>query len=73
MSLKIDRVQLEIVIQQDQARQKMIELEERMRSANRELQKTKNNSVKLRKNISSRLMFSSSCNRNTITSMKKLG
>lgn len=41
MSLKIDRVQLEIVIQQDQARQKMIELEERMRSANRELQKTK--------------------------------
>lgn len=42
MSLKIDRVQLEIVIQQDQARQKMIELEERMRSANRELQKTKN-------------------------------
>ena len=41
MSLKIDRMQLEIVIQQDQARQKMIELEERMRSANRELQKTK--------------------------------
>lgn len=41
MSLKIDRVQLEIVIQQDQARQKMIELEERMRSANRELRKTK--------------------------------
>lgn len=41
MSLKIDRVQLEIVIQQDQARQKMIELEEKMRSANRELQKTK--------------------------------
>lgn len=41
MSLKIDRVQLEIVIQQDQARQKMIELEERMRSANRELKKTK--------------------------------
>lgn len=41
MSLKIDRVQLEIVIQQDQARQKMMQLEERMRSANRELQKTK--------------------------------
>lgn len=41
MSLKIDRVQLEIVIQQDQARQKMMELEEKMRSANRELQKTK--------------------------------
>lgn len=37
MSLKIDRVQLEIVIQQDQARQKLIELEEKMRSANREL------------------------------------
>lgn len=51
MSLKIDRVQLEIVIQQDQARQKMIELEERMRSANRELQKTKNNSVKHLRNI----------------------
>lgn len=71
MSLKIDRVQLEIVIQQDQARQKMIELEERMRSANRELQKTKNNSVRLRKNISSRLMFSSSCSRNTITFMRR--
>lgn len=41
MSLKIDRVQLEIVIQQDQARQKMMELEEKIRSANRELQKTK--------------------------------
>lgn len=41
MSLKIDRVQLEIVIQQDQARQKMIELEDKMRSANRELKKVK--------------------------------
>lgn len=71
MSLKIDRVQLEIVIQQDQARQKMIELEERMRSANRELQKTKNNSVKLQKNISSRLMCSSSCSRSMITSMRR--
>ncbi|KAA6321201.1 hypothetical protein EZS27_029129, partial [termite gut metagenome] len=28
MSLKIDRVQLEIVIKQDSARQKMIELED---------------------------------------------
>lgn len=41
MSLKIDRVQLEIVIQQDQARQKMIELEDKMRSANRELENVK--------------------------------
>lgn len=41
MSLKIDRVQLEIVIQQDQARQKMIELEDKMRSANRELKNVK--------------------------------
>lgn len=41
MSLKIDRVQLEIVIQQVQARQKMIELEDKMRSANRELKNVK--------------------------------
>lgn len=41
MSLKIDRVQLEIIIQQDQARQKMIELEDKMRSANRELKNVK--------------------------------
>lgn len=41
MSLKIDRVQLEIVIQQDQARQKMIELEDKMRSDNRELKNVK--------------------------------
>ena len=41
MSLKIDRVQLEIVIQQGQARQKMIELEDKMRSANRELKNVK--------------------------------
>lgn len=41
MSLKIDRVQLEIVIQQDAARQKMIELEDKMRSANRELKNVK--------------------------------
>lgn len=44
MSLKIDRVQLEIVIQQDQARQKMIELEEKIRSANRELKNIKKQS-----------------------------
>ena len=42
MSLKIDRVQLEIVIQQDSARQKMIELEEKMRSANKTLNSVKN-------------------------------
>lgn len=41
MSLKIDRVQLEIVIQQDQARQRMIQLEEQMRAANTELRKVK--------------------------------
>ncbi|MBD3589575.1 phage tail tape measure protein [Bacteroides sp. GM023] len=41
MSLKIDRVQLEIVIQQDSARQKMIELEEKMRSANKTLNAVK--------------------------------
>lgn len=44
MSLKIDRVQLEIVIQQDQARQKMIELEDKIRSANRELKNIKKQS-----------------------------
>lgn len=44
MSLKIDRVQLEIVIQQDQARQKMIELEDNIRSANRELKNIKKQS-----------------------------
>lgn len=37
MSLKIDRVQLEIVIQQDSARQQMIQLEEKMRSASKTL------------------------------------
>lgn len=41
MSLKIDRVQLEIIIQQDQARQKMLELEDRIRQANSELIKIK--------------------------------
>ena len=41
MSLKIDRVQLEIVVQQDSARQKMIELEKQMKAANRELNKIK--------------------------------
>lgn len=41
MSLKIDRVQLEIVIQQDTARQKMIQLEEKMRDTRKELRKLK--------------------------------
>ena len=41
MSLKIDRVQLEIVIQQDQARQKMLELEDSLKKANSELRKIK--------------------------------
>lgn len=44
MSLKIDRVQLEIVIQQDQARQKMLELEDSMRKARMELAKIKKQS-----------------------------
>jgi TP901 family phage tail tape measure protein len=41
MSLKIDRVQLEIIVQQDSARQKMLELEQRMRDANKELGRIK--------------------------------
>ena len=41
MSLKIDRVQLEIIVQQDSARQQMLELEKQMKSANRELGKLK--------------------------------
>ena len=39
MSLKIDRVQLEIIVQQDSARQQMVELEKQMRNASRELSK----------------------------------
>lgn len=39
MALEIDRIQLEIVIQKDEARQKMIELEQQMRDANKELTK----------------------------------
>lgn len=41
MSLKIDRVQLEIVVQQDKARAKMIELEKSMRDAQTELKNIK--------------------------------
>ena len=41
MSLKIDRVQLEIIVQQDSARQQMLELEKQMKSANLELGKLK--------------------------------
>lgn len=41
MSLKIDRVQLEIIVQQDSARQQMVELEKQMRNASRELSKLK--------------------------------
>ncbi len=37
MSLKIDRVQLEIVIQQDSARQKLLQLDEDMRSVRKDL------------------------------------
>ena len=57
MSLKIDRVQLEIVIQQDQARQKMIELEDKMRSANRELKNVKKRKFwsKIRRSMRNRL------------------
>ena len=41
MSLKIDRVQLEIIVQQDSARQKMIELEKDMKNASSTLTKLK--------------------------------
>lgn len=41
MSLKIDRVQLEIIVQQDSARQKMIELEKDMKNASSTLKKLK--------------------------------
>lgn len=41
MSLKIDRVQLEIIVQQDSARQKMIELEKDIKNASSKLTKLK--------------------------------
>lgn len=41
MSLKIDRVQLEIIVQQDSARQKMMELEKDMKNASSTLNKLK--------------------------------
>lgn len=41
MSLKIDRVQLEIIVRQDKARQRMTELEDAIRKANSQLRKTK--------------------------------
>ena len=41
MSLKIDRLQLEIEIKQDAARQKVLELEQSMREANKTLRKIK--------------------------------
>lgn len=41
MSLKIDRVQLEIIVQQDNARKQMIELEDKMKAANDALNKIK--------------------------------
>ncbi len=41
MSLKIDRLQLEIEIKQDAARQKILELEQSMREANKTLKKIK--------------------------------
>lgn len=41
MSLKIDRVQLEIVIQQDDGRRKLMELEDRMRTLRKEVSRTK--------------------------------
>lgn len=53
MALKIDRVQLEIVIQQDKARQCIIELESEMKTARSELNKIKKqfgeNSVEYKK------------------------
>lgn len=44
MSLKIDRVQLEIVIQNDKSRQRLRELEDEARGINKELKKLKPNS-----------------------------
>ena len=41
MSLKIDRLQLEIEIKQDKARQKVLELEQSMREANKALKDIK--------------------------------
>ena len=41
MSLKIDRVQLEIIVQQDSARQKMLQLEQDMKNASKQLTKIK--------------------------------
>ena len=41
MSLKIDRVQLEIIVQQDKARQQMLDLEKQMKAANTELKNIK--------------------------------
>ena len=41
MSLKIDRVQLEILVKQDEARNKMIELEKSIKDATTQLNKTK--------------------------------
>lgn len=53
MALKIDRVQLEIVIQQDKARQRIIELESEMKTTRSELNKIKKqfgeNSVEYKK------------------------
>ena len=43
MSLKIDRLQLEIEIKQDKARQKVLELEQSMREANKALKDIKKN------------------------------
>ncbi|KAA6348963.1 hypothetical protein EZS27_003563 [termite gut metagenome] len=41
MSLKIDRVELEIIVKQDSARQKMIELEDKMTAVNKQLNRLK--------------------------------
>lgn len=43
MSLKIDRLQLEIEVKQDKARQKVLELEQSMREANKALKDIKKN------------------------------
>lgn len=55
MSLKIDRLQLEIEIKQDKARQKVLELEQSMREANKTLKKIKKdfgeNSAEYKKQI----------------------
>ena len=73
MSLKIDRLQLEIGIKQDKARQKVLELEQSMREANKALKDIKKKfGGELRPNTKNRLRSSSSCSSSMTTSMPRL-